>query len=230
MPQDFYGQPFEDSRAETAFIHESSYVDKPCRIGQNTSILHFSHVMANSIIGDHCYIGHNVTIGSGVLLGDHVSVMNNTLLNPGVIMESGVYCGPSTIFTEGTNIRAATGPVSRVSPTLVKQGAKIGANTTVASGHTIGRFSFIEAGSVIDSHVPDFAIVFGNPLKFGGWQCECGQPIRFPDSGQHTECTHCGRVFRQDAQWKIILVSDEANAFDPYTGLDPTIQRTQGGS
>lgn len=229
MEQDFYGNTIEDQRAESVFIHESSYVDAPCRIGANTSILHFSHVMANSIIGDNCYIGHNVTIASGVMLGNDVRVNNNALLNSGVIMEQGVYCGPSTIFAQGNHVRAASGPISRVSPTLVKQGAKIGANTTVASGHTIGRFAFIEAGSVIDSHVPDFAIIFGNPLKFGGWQCECGQALRFArdTSQKHTDCERCGRVYRQDSKWKIILVSEEANPIDPYSGFDPPVSGTQ---
>jgi len=30
------------------FVHESSYVDEPCEIGEGTKIWHFSHVMSHS--------------------------------------------------------------------------------------------------------------------------------------------------------------------------------------
>lgn len=228
---------FEDHRAESAYIHESSYVDTPCRIGEHTSILHFSHVMANAIIGNYCFIGRNVTIASGVFLGDNVRVMNNALLNSGVILENEVYCGPSTIFTEPRHVRASTPNISRVSPTLVRRGAQIGPNSTIASGFTIGRFAFIEAGTVVDRNVPDFAVVYGNPLKFAGWRCECGHMISISASDKDTEqearCSYCGRDYLRQSKWKIMQLrsqqSDEGTAgIDSYTEFDPTSRTAEG--
>lgn len=219
---------FEEERAKTAFIHESSYIDAPCRIGEHTAIMHFSHVMANTIIGDHCHIGSNVTIASGVLIGNHVRVMNNALLNSGVIMENDVYCGASTVFTEHRHVRANPNNISRISPTLVRQGAKIGANTTIASGHTIGRCVFIEAGSVIDRNIPDFAIVYGNPLKFGGWQCECGHGLRFRNGDSEPACCgYCGKAYLQDSRWKIVQLAEEAIARDSHPQPDPSVRSAQ---
>jgi len=241
MHRDF--EPFlEDHRAETAFIHESSYVDTPCRIGEHTSILHFSHIMAHAIIGNHCFIGRNVTVASGVLLGDNVRVMNNAQLNSGVILENEVYCGSSVVFTENRYVRATPKNISRVSPTLVRQGAQLGPNTTVASGFTIGRFAFIEAGTIVDSNIPDFAVVYGNPLKFAGWRCECGQslPMQSPEAaGKSSQgesqkqveseiaCSFCHKRYQRQSKWKILQLTQGDAAFDSYSELDPTVRTAQ---
>jgi UDP-2-acetamido-3-amino-2,3-dideoxy-glucuronate N-acetyltransferase len=218
----------EDHRAETAYIHESSYVDTPCRIGEHTSILHFSHIMSHSIIGNFCSIGRNVTIASGVLLGDNVKVMNNAELNSGVILENEVYCGPGTVFTENRHVRARSGNISRVSPTLVRRGAEIGANTTVASGFTIGCYAFVEAGTIVDRNIPDFAVVYGNPLKFAGWRCECGQTI--PPAAAQDEavrCSYCSRRYFRQSKWKLLQLTQGDADCDSDSEFDPSVRKAQ---
>jgi len=225
-----FDSAFEDIKAESALIHESSYVDSPCRIGAHTRIMPFSHVMAHAVIGDNCLIGHSVTISSGVLIADNVSVMNNTMLNSGVILENNVYCGPSTVFTENRLMKANNPGISKISPTLVKHGAKIGANTTIGSGFTIGRYAFIEAGTVVDGHVPDFAVICGNPVKLIGWQCACGQPLPIKQSSTVMNCPQCGKQFEQTAKAKLVLLSPEENTdachddFDSDSGFNPSIR------
>ena len=232
-------EPFlPDHRAETAYIHESSYVDTPCRIGEYTSILHFTHIMSHAIIGDHCLIGRNVTVASGVLVGNHVRVMNNAQLNSGVILENDVYCGPCVTFTDNRTVRAMPNNMSRVSPTLVRQGAQLGPNTTVASGFTIGRFAFIEAGTIVDRNIPDFAIVYGNPLKFAGWRCECGQCLNLQSNsasrslkGQEFEntltCEACGRRYQRQSKWKVLQLTQGDPTFDSHSKFDPSVRIAQ---
>lgn len=233
-------EPFlSDYRAETAYIHESSYVDMPCRIGEHTAIMHFTHVMAHTIIGSHCHIGRNVTIASGVLVGNNVRVMNNAQLNGGVILENDVYCGPCVTFTDNRFVRAVPKNISRISPTLVRQGAQIGPNTSVASGFTIGRFAFIEAGTTVDRNIPDFAIVYGNPLKFAGWRCECGQSLNLQSgsasrSSHNREpeatvsCTYCGRRYERQSKWKVLQLTQQGDhSLDSNSEFDPTIRIAQ---
>jgi len=52
------------------FVHESSYVDEPCAIGDGTKIWHFTHVMKDAVIGRNCNIGQNVLVSSGVKIGE----------------------------------------------------------------------------------------------------------------------------------------------------------------
>jgi len=56
----------------------------------------------------------------------------------------------------------------KISSTLVKYGASIGANATILPGITIGKFAMVGAGSVVTKDVPDYTLVFGNPAKIHG--------------------------------------------------------------
>ena len=58
-------------------VHESAYLDEGCRIGDDTKIWHFSHVMKNATIGARCNIGQNVVIAPEVVIGDNVKIQNN---------------------------------------------------------------------------------------------------------------------------------------------------------
>ena len=214
---------FEDCRAPSAQIHPSALLDAPCRVGEHTAILPFVHVMSQTIIGNHSLIGHNVTIASGVLVGNHVRVLNNSLLNSGVILEDSVYCGPSTTFCAMTRMRGTTTAISRVSPTLVRRGASIGPNSTVAAGVTIGTHAFVEAGTVIDRNIPDFALVCGNPLRFFGWRCTCGEPLTFKT--EQTTCNACGKQYDQIAAHQIAPQSDASPL--PEEALPPTCKGPQ---
>ena len=164
------------------YVHPSSYVDDPAEIGAGTTIWHFSHVCAGARIGRGCKIGQNVLIAAGVQIGDNVKIQNNVSVYTGVILENEVFCGPSMVFT---NVNTPRSGVPRNQPsdfleTRVKTGASIGANATVVCGHTIGRYAFIGAGSVVTHDIPDYALVYGNPARQHGFACECGLRLSPP--------------------------------------------------
>jgi UDP-2-acetamido-3-amino-2,3-dideoxy-glucuronate N-acetyltransferase len=172
------------------FVHESSYVDEPCQIGEGTKIWHFSHVMANSVIGARCNIGQNVVISPGVRLGEGCKIQNNVSLYTGVTLEDFVFCGPSMVFTNVVNPRSEVVRKDEYKATLVKRGASVGANATVVCGITIGEYAFIGAGAVVTRDVPDFALVMGNPARRSGWMCRCG--IKLRTNGRTLTCETCG--------------------------------------
>ena len=63
------------------FAHETAVIDEGCAIGRGTRIWHFSHIMTDAVIGEHCNIGQNVVISPGVKLGKNVKVQNNVSRN-----------------------------------------------------------------------------------------------------------------------------------------------------
>lgn len=226
VPEWFQRPSFDICCDEETFIHESSYIDEPCQIGHGTSIMHFCHVMANSVIGCHCQIGHNVTIASGVLIGDNVRVLNNVLLNSGVILENDVYLGPSTVFAPLKYMRGEAGNVSSIQPTLLKRGASVGANTTIASGITIGQFAFVESGSVVDRNVPDFTLVYGNPVTFAGWRCECGQVLKFTIADT-TTCSRCGKKYARQTETEIVQLNAGSTSRDTHIQSPSSIRSVE---
>ena len=176
------------------FVHESSYVDEPCVIGEGTKIWHFSHVMKNSRIGRGCNIGQNVVISPDVTLGDNCKIQNNVSLYTGVVLEDHVFCGPSMVFTNVVNPRSEVVRKDEYKTTLVRRGASLGANSTVVCGVTIGQYAFVGAGAVVTKDVPDFALVIGNPARRTGWMCRCGIKLVVDEGGRAT-CTVCGTRF-----------------------------------
>ncbi|HJQ26515.1 MAG TPA: acyltransferase [Blastocatellia bacterium] len=184
--------------AKDYFVHESSYVDEPCEIGEGTKIWHFSHVMSNSRIGRRCNIGQNVVISPQVTIGDNVKIQNNVSVYTGVILEDDVFCGPSMVFTNVVNPRSHVSRKDEYRTTLVKRGASIGANATVVCGHTVGRYAFVGAGAVVTRDVPDFALIVGNPGRLSGWMCRCGIKLPLARDAQKEEtatCEACGTAY-----------------------------------
>jgi UDP-2-acetamido-3-amino-2,3-dideoxy-glucuronate N-acetyltransferase len=170
-----------------AIIHQTTIIDPCAQIGSGTRIWHWTHVGAGAVIGENCNIGQNVFIADQVNIGKGCKIQNNVSVYQGVILEDFVFCGPSMVFTNIYNPRAAIRKMDQVRPTLVKTGATLGANCTIVCGITIGRYALIGAGAVVNRNIPDYALVVGNPFRQIGWVCQCGE--RLPDN---LECLTCG--------------------------------------
>ncbi len=196
------------------FVHESSYVDAPCEIGEGTKIWHFSHIMKNSVMGKNCNIGQNVVISPDVVLGENVKIQNNVSVYTGVICEDDVFLGPSMVFTNVVNPRSHVIRRGEYQRTLVKKGASIGANAVVVCGNDIGRFAFVGAGAVVTKEVPDYALVVGNPGRIIGWMCNCGNRLNF-NSQTETKCASCNREYAMISDKKI----EEKSANQEVTGV-----------
>ena len=165
------------------FVHESSYIDEPCDIGEGTKIWHFSHIMSNCRIEPMCNIGQNVVISPNVELGRNVKIQNNVSVYTGVICEDDVFLGPSMVFTNVINPRSGVNRREEYMKTIVKKGASIGANATIVCGNNIGKFAFIGAGAVVTKEIPDYALVVGNPANQIGWISEYGERLIFDNNG-----------------------------------------------
>jgi UDP-2-acetamido-3-amino-2,3-dideoxy-glucuronate N-acetyltransferase len=87
------------------------------------------------------------------------------------------------VFTNVTNPRSGVNRRGQYSKTIVKKGASIGANATIVCGHDIGQYAFIGAGSVVTKHIPDYALVVGNPARQIGWMSEYGHRLVFDEVG-----------------------------------------------
>lgn len=177
------------------YVHPSSYIDEGCVIGDDTKIWHFSHVMNGAVIGQKCNIGQNVVISPNVVLGNNVKVQNNVSIYTGVTCDDDVFLGPSCVFTNVVNPRSAVNRKDQYAATKVGRGASIGANATIVCGHDIGKYAFIGAGAVVTKHVPDYALIVGNPGRQLGWMSEFGHRLVF-DQNDVAICPESGQEYR----------------------------------
>ena len=194
---------------QSYFVHESAYVDESCTIGAGTKIWHFSHIQSGSDVGANCSIGQNVNVGNHVKIGNFVKIQNNVSVYEGVELEDYVFCGPSMVFTNVLNPRCEFPQRGSefYSRTYVGRGASIGANATIVCGHNIGKYAFIGAGTVVTKHIPDYALVVGNPAKIMGWMCRCGKKLHFAENLAH--CEHCQRDYHKQGN-VVACLSDES--------------------
>ncbi len=167
------------------------------QLGEGTKVWHFAHVSPGARIGARCSLGQGVYVGNDVSIGNNVRIQNNVSVYDAVTLEDDVFCGPSMVFTNVYNPRAAVARKAEYRRTLVKRGATLGANCTIVCGSTIGEHAFIGAGAVVQKDVPAFALMVGVPARRIGWMSRFGERLEF-DAAGHARCPATGDEYRLD--------------------------------
>ncbi len=184
------------SRA-SGLVHPTAVVDARVRIGEGTRIWHFSHVLADTVIGENCVLGQNVMAGPKAKIGNRVKIQNNVSVYEGVELGDDVFCGPSVVFTNVINPRAFIERKSEFRKTVVGKGATLGANSTILCGVTVGAYALVAAGAVVTKDVAPHALVAGVPARPIGWVCTCGVTLKpakekSGKSKSKVACKDCG--------------------------------------
>jgi UDP-2-acetamido-3-amino-2,3-dideoxy-glucuronate N-acetyltransferase len=181
-------------------IHPTAEVEAGAEIGAGTRIWHHCHVRAGAKVGADCNLGYGVYVDAGVVIGNRCKLQNRVSVYHGVTIEDGVFVGPHVTFTNDMHPRAAapdgkllTDDDWQALPTLVQEGASIGAGAVILPGLTIGRWAMVAAGSVVSHDVPDHGLVAGNPARLAGYVCSCGRTL--VKRGESLYCGHCNRTY-----------------------------------
>lgn len=167
-------------------IHPTALIEPGVEIGDGTSIWDNVHVRGPARIGRDCIIGEKSYIAYDVAIGDRVKINAFVYVCAAVTIETGAMISAGTVFTNDRFPRATTSDLSTLRtsapdehtlPTLVREGATIGARAVIGNDLAIGRFAMVGMGSVVTRTVPDFALVVGQPARIIGFVCRCGEPI-----------------------------------------------------
>lgn len=168
-------------------IHPTAEVQS-LNIGKGTQVWQFCVILKNAVIGKNCNINFNVFIENDVVIGDNVTVKSGVQLWDGLIIENNVCIGPNVTFTNDFMPRSKQS--YKMLRTNVKEGASIGANSTIIGGINIGRYAMIGAGSVVTKDIPDHTLWFGNPATLKGYVCQCGNKL-----DENFYCDNCKKSF-----------------------------------
>ncbi len=156
----------------------------------------------NSVISSKACLGSfDVSIGEGCNILDGATFSNSTSAGIGCI----VYY--NSIITHDCSL----GKFAQLSPgATLLGGAKVddftvvGSNATILPNVTVGKHAMIGAASVVTKHIPDFALMIGNPARRMGWVSEFGYKLLFDKTGFAT-CEYSGDKYflEQDKVVKI---------------------------
>ncbi|CAN5214605.1 acyltransferase [soil metagenome] len=194
----------------TARVHPTAIVEAGVMLGAGTSVWDNVHIRRDTVIGDECIVGGKTVIAYGVRIGHRVKINSFVYICTAVTIEDGVMISAGTIFTNDRFPRAATSdlkalkpsePDEHTLPTLVQEGATIGAGCVIGNDLSIGRFAMVGMGSVVTKSVPDFHLVIGNPARSTGCVCRCGQLLeRFETAipAHDIACADCGLQYHLD--------------------------------
>lgn len=158
------------------FIHPSASVSEQAKIGEGTKIWINSQIREKSEIGMNCIISKDTYIDTEVKIGHNCKIQNSVSVYHGVTIEDDVFVGPNACFTND-KVPRAFDPEWKITPTLIKKGASIGANATIVCGITIGEYAMVAAGSVVTKDVESYSLVMGNPAKHYAYIDKMGNKV-----------------------------------------------------
>lgn len=148
-------------------IHPLADVQSAHVAGDST-VWQYCVILSGAVIGSNCNICAHVFIENDVVIGNNVTIKSGVQLWDGVRIEDNVFVGPNVTFTNDLIPRSKVYP-QEFTKIVVKQGASIGANSTILAGHIIGEFALIGAGSVVTSDIPANTVWYGNPARQKGY-------------------------------------------------------------
>ena len=188
------------------WVHETAIVDEGAQIGEGSKVWQWVHICGGAQIGKDVSLGQNVFVSNKVIIGDQCRIQNNVSIYDNVTLESGVFCGPSVVFTNVYNPRSLIERKNEYQNTLIKKGATLGANCTILCGVVIREFAFVGAAALINKDVPAYALMVGVPARQVGWMSEYGEKLNLPLSGNaSTTCEHTGQKYQlKDDQVSVI--------------------------
>ena len=203
--------PLDDLLAKVAAprVHPTAIIEANVSLGRGTAVWDNVHIRRDTTIGDECIVGEKTYIAYGVKIGHRVKINSMVYICTAVMIEDGVMISAGTIFTNDRFPRATTpdlkklrpsDPDEHTLPTLVREGATIGAGCTIGNDLTIGRFAMVGMGSLVTKSVPDFALAIGHPAQPVGAVCRCGQLLFRYTAGRAparrpAECEACHRQY-----------------------------------
>ena len=146
------------------YLHPTANVSPDATIGEGSKIWINVQVREQAKIGKNCILSKDVYIDETVCVGDNCKIQNSVSIYKGVTIGKDVFVGPNASFTNDKVPRAFNANW-KVTPTMIKKGASIGANATIVCGVVIGEYAMVAAGSVVTKDVQPYALVVGNPAR-----------------------------------------------------------------
>jgi len=150
-----------------ARFHPSALVESG-HIGEGTLVWAYAHILPGARIGRDCTICDHTFIENDVIVGDRVTIKCGVQLWDGLRVEDDVFIGPNATFTNDRFPRSKH-HLAEYPRTVIKRGASIGANATLAPGIVIGEMAMVGAGAVVTHDAPPHSKLAGNPARIIGY-------------------------------------------------------------
>ena len=122
--------------ADGVRIHPTAILEHGVVLGRGCAVWDSVHIRRGTVLGDECIVGEKTYIAYGVRIGHRCKINSFVYICNAVTLEDGVMISAGTVFTNDRFPRATTPdlkqlrssePDEQTMPTVVKEGATIGA-------------------------------------------------------------------------------------------------------
>jgi acetyltransferase-like isoleucine patch superfamily enzyme len=153
---------------DDVLVRSNSVIYIGCGIGTGSRINHSVVIREATKIGGNTSIGCLVKCEGYASIGNSCSIHSLSSITPFMTVEDFVFIGPGTITLNDETIDFKRDFTTDKRAPRINYGARIGGNSTLCPGVTIGREAFVAAGSLVVSDVPEYCKVAGVPAKLIG--------------------------------------------------------------
>jgi acetyltransferase-like isoleucine patch superfamily enzyme len=149
------------------YIHPKATISRPqymsigdgCRINAYASL--YVHPLEKGHRGPLLVLGKGVFVGIRSILSAHyrVELKDNVMLGPNVLIADAHH------RYEDVTVPVRMAGMTERSFVVVEEEAWIGMNSCIFRGVTVGKHSVVGANSIVNTDVPPYSVVVGNPCK-----------------------------------------------------------------
>jgi len=133
------------------------------KLGQGVMVADLASVREDVEIGKFTIIGRGVAIENDTRIGNYVKVETNAYVTAHTRIEDRCFVAPMVTMTNDNFLGRTEERFKYTKGPHLKKGARIGANTTLMPGVTIGEDAVVAAGSLVKRDVPARRVVAGVP-------------------------------------------------------------------
>lgn len=151
--------------ANACLVGAHVIVYRGAEIGEKVMLADQATVREDVTIGEMTIIGRGVTIENKVTIGRRCKVETEAYVTALSSIAEGCFIAPEVTFTNDNFLGRTKDRFKYHKGVTMERGARIGANTTVLPGKTIGADALVAAGSVVTRDVPAKMIVMGTPAR-----------------------------------------------------------------
>lgn len=153
----------------------SCVVGPECLVGANVVLYAGVSLARGVLVGDLASVREGVTVGEGSIVGRGTHVENDTVIGARVKIQTGCYITGNMVVEDDVFVgpHASTAndkemdrvPDAEFVGPVIRRGARIGSNSTLLPGITVGVDAVVGAGAVVTKDVADFQVVAGVPAR-----------------------------------------------------------------
>jgi len=134
-------------------------------LGKGVLVADLATIREDVLVGDYTIVGRGVAIENFCQIGSYCKLETNSYITAYSHLEDRVFISPGVVTSNDNFVGRTKERFKHFKGVTVKEGGRIGANSTILPGKIIAKESLVAAGSVVTKDTPPGKIVKGSPAK-----------------------------------------------------------------